>query len=67
VDTAYSQLDWIDRYLNKNWMDEDYPTDKIYSELSRLYRLESSINIDKDGDGFICKEALTECVSNKCQ
>lgn len=28
------------------------------AELARLRRLEASIEFDKDGDGFICKEAL---------
>ena len=33
LDDAINQLDWIDRYFQKNWMEEDFPTDKLYEVL----------------------------------
>lgn len=36
---ADTQLDRIDRYLDKNWLDDDYPDDKIYAALAELRRL----------------------------
>ena len=29
-DNAVQQLEQIDRYLSKNWMDEDFPSDFIW-------------------------------------
>lgn len=40
--TAREQLDHIDRYFEKNWMDEDFPTDKIYTALNKLEELEAT-------------------------
>lgn len=36
---ADTQLGRIDRYLDKNWLDDDYPDDKIYGALAELRRL----------------------------
>lgn len=36
LDKAYEELDRIARYFNKNWMDEDFPTDALYEILSRV-------------------------------
>jgi hypothetical protein len=41
--SAIEQLDAIDRYLNKNWLDEDYPADEIYNELSENATLKAQI------------------------
>lgn len=31
---AQRQLEAIDRYFSKNWMDEDFPTDAVWACLS---------------------------------
>jgi len=36
LDKAYEELDRISRYFNKNWMDEDFPTDTLYEILANL-------------------------------
>ena len=41
--SAIEQLDAIDRYLNKNWLDEDYPAGEIYNELSENATLKAQI------------------------
>jgi len=33
-DLAVQQLERIDRYLSKNWMDDEYPTDEIWECIS---------------------------------
>ena len=36
LDEAINELDWIERYLRKNWMDDEFPTDKLYEVLMAL-------------------------------
>lgn len=38
--SAMDQLDQIDRYLSKSWLDDDYPTDLIYVALLKLAEYE---------------------------
>lgn len=33
---AFSQLEWIERYFSKQWLDDDYPTDKLNELLTFL-------------------------------
>lgn len=41
---ASEQLNHINRYFDKNWMDADYPDDKIYESLCELRRLHAENN-----------------------
>jgi len=34
--SATEQLSHIDRYLDKNWLDNDYPLDKVWEALQYL-------------------------------
>jgi hypothetical protein len=31
---AASQLEWIDRYFEKNWLEKDFPSDALWEFLS---------------------------------
>ena len=46
---AMSQMDRIDRYLNKNWLDEDFPTDKIYDVLLQFQKQELEATNPQEG------------------
>jgi len=50
VADAYLELDRIDRYLSKNWLDDDFTTGKIYEALRRLADL-AAVCPKKEGTG----------------
>lgn len=55
ADGATKQLDHIDRYLDKNWLDGDLPDGKIYEALTELRRLHAENEQFKTAVGTVCE------------
>ena len=61
--SAREQLDAIDRYLSKNWLDDDFPTDLIYEAVNYHKKLTSIIKWLEQNKPEVFKEGIWEAIN----